>query len=335
MRHRVTRRRFLRIAAATASCGGISLLTSSAPYAAEPVPATWRGLAMGNLASIEIRHPDGDRANRLIGIARAEIERLESIMSLYRPESALSVLNRDGILRDPPLDLVNVLAEARRFGAVTNGAFDVTVQPLWTAYAGYFGDPACDPRGPAPDLIRRAAERVDYRALEIEPSVVGLNRPGMQVTLNGIAQGYITDRITDLLRNEGLDHVLVDLGEIRALGSRDSSRAWQVGIENPQDRQDVLAEIPLQDRALATSGSYGFKFDAAGRFHHIFDPRSGSCPQLHASVTVITRDATSADALATACNLLAPAEIAAVLTAAGADRALLVEPDGAQRWINA
>jgi thiamine biosynthesis lipoprotein len=289
---------------------------------------------MGNLASIEIRHLDKDRANRLLETARTEIERLESILSLYQPDSALSALNRDGILRDPPLDLVNVLAKAWRFGAITNGVFDVTVQPLWKAYASYFGNPACDPRGPASDVIRRAVERVDYRALEIEPSVVGLNRPAMQVTLNGIAQGYITDCITELLRNEGLDHVLVDLGEIRALGSRDRLHPWQIGVENP-DRQAVLAEVALQDRALATSGSYGFRFDAAGRFHHIFDPRNGSCPQLHASVTVIARDATTADALATACNLLTAEEIASFLTVAGADGALLIEPDGTQRWINA
>jgi FAD:protein FMN transferase len=335
MGNRVTRRRFLRIAAATASCGGASLLASSMPRAAEPAPAVWRGIAMGNLASIEIRHLERDRANRLLETARAEIERLEAIMSLYRPDSDLSRFNRDGALRDSPLDLVNVLAEARRFGAITNGAFDVTVQPLWQAYASYFGNPGCDPHGPGSDAIRRAVERVDYRALEIDPDAVGLGRPGMQVTLNGIAQGYITDRITELLRNEGLEHVLVDLGEIRALGTRDEVRRWQVGIENPQDRQAIVAEVPLLDRALATSGGYGFKFDAAGRFHHIFDPRTGSCPQRYASVTVIARDATTADALATACNLLTPKEIAAVLRAAGADRALLVEPNGTKRWINA
>ena len=331
---RMTRRRFLRITAATASCGAASLLVSGAPNATEPA-AIWRGVAMGNLASIEIRHSDKKKSNNLLQMALAEIERLESILSLYRPDSALSALNRDGILRDPPLDLVNVLGEARRFGAITNGAFDMTVQPLWQAYAAYFAKAGCDPRGPARDVIRSATARVDYRALEIEPDAVGLDRPGMQVTLNGIAQGYITDCITELLRNEGLDHVLVDLGEIRALGTRDEMRRWQVGIENPQDRKAIVAEVPLLDRALATSGSYGFRFDAAGRFHHIFDPRTGTCPQRYASVSVIARDATTADALATACNLLAPEEIAAVLTAAGADRALLIEPNGTKRWINA
>jgi thiamine biosynthesis lipoprotein len=331
----MARRRFLRIAAATASCGAASLLVSGAPNAAEPAPAIWRGVAMGNLASIEIRHSDREKANRLLDIALAEVERLESIMTLYRPDSALSALNRGGILRDPPLDLVNVLGEARRFGALTNGAFDVTVQPLWQAYASYFGQAGCDPHGPAADVIHAAAARVDYRALQIEPSVVGLDRPGMQVTLNGIAQGYITDRITELLRNEGLQHVLVDLGEIRALGARDPNRPWLVGIENPQDRQRILSEVPLQDRALATSGSYGFKFDATGRFHHIFDPRTGSCPRSYASVTVVAPDATTADALATACNLLTPAEIVIALRAAGAERALLVDANGGQRWIDA
>lgn len=329
----LTRRRFLRISAAAASCGAASLLVSGAPTAAERAPAVWRGLAMGNLVSIEIRHSDPEKANKLLEMARAEIERLESIMSLYRPDSALSAFNRDGVLRDPPLDFVNVLAEARRFGALTNGAFDVTVQPLWQAYAAYFGKAGCDPRGPDRDMIRRVAEHVDYRALEIEPTAIGLSRSGMAVTLNGIAQGYITDRITELLRNEGLQHVLVDLGEIRALGSRDATRPWQVGIENPLGPRAILAEVTLDNRALATSGSYGFRFDVAGRFHHIFDPRSGSCPQRYASVTVIAPDATTADALATASNLLAPEEIASVLEVAGADRALLVGFDGNARWI--
>jgi thiamine biosynthesis lipoprotein len=327
----MNRRRFMRIAAASASCGAASFAT---PLAwADPAPVEWCGLAMGNLASIEIRHTDAARANRLLDSAKAEIARLESIMSLYRPESALSVLNRDRMLREPPLDLVRVLSEAQRFGALTGGMFDVSVQPLWKLYADHFSRQGSDPAGPKPDLVARAAERVDYRALEIEPTIIGLGRPGMQVTLNGIAQGYITDRIVELLRNEGLDHVLVDLGEIRAIGGRDGRQPWRAGIEGPLNTKAELAGLPLRDNALATSGGYGFQFDSGGRFHHIFDPATGSCPHRYASVSVVAPDATTADALATAGNLMSPDVFTAALRAAGAERALVVGRDGAQRWL--
>lgn len=333
MNQRMNRRRFLRITAVTASCGLAGLTGQALRAAAGPAPAIWRGLALGNLASIEILHADPVKAAHLLDLARLEIERLQSIMSLYRPDSALSLLNRDGVLRDPPLDLVRVLAEARNLGEITGGAFDVTVQPLWRIYADHFASGHADPAGPSTDLVRRAMDHVGYRALEIEPASVGLNRAGMAVTLNGIAQGYITDRIAELLRDGGLEHVLVDLGEIRALGSRDVGSPWRAAIEDPSVGKASLADVALTDQALSTSGSYGFRFDPAGRFHHIFDPRSGSCPQLYASVSVLAPSATLADALATASNLLPPDAIAAALKAAGADRALVAEAGTAPRWI--
>ena len=87
---------------------------------------------------MQIHHPDPAAADRLIAASLAEVERLERIMSLYRPDSALSRLNRDGSLENPPFDLVRVLSESRRYSAISGGAFDVTVQPLWDLYAGTF-----------------------------------------------------------------------------------------------------------------------------------------------------------------------------------------------------
>lgn len=330
----LSRRRFIRIAATAATLAASGWASARTFAAADLAPLSWRGLVLGNLASIEIRHTDPVKAARLLDLARGEIARLEAVMSLYRPDSALSLLNGAGVLRDPPFDLVQVLSDARRFGAISAGAFDITVQPLWRVYADHFMADGADPVGPAPDTVRRATEHVDYRALEIEPSVVGLRRPAMAVTLNGIAQGYITDRIADLLRNEGLDHLLVDLGEIRAVGGRDNAAPWRVGVENP-DRNGLAAEVPLVGQALSTSGSYGFRFDAGGRFHHIFDPRSGACPQRYASVTVVADRSTVADALATACNLTPEPDIPALLRAAGASRAFVVRLDGSSAWIDA
>lgn len=327
MRSRVNRRRFIRIAAAAASCG-----LARATFAVEPAAATWRGIALGSLASIEIRHADPARAQTLLAAAIEELERLESILSLYRPQSSLSRLNRDGILRDPPFDLVRVLDQARRFGDLSDGCFDVTVQPLWNLYAAHFTQPDADPHGPAAELIQAAAARVDYRAIEVDPDLVRFAQSGMQVTLNGIAQGYITDRIADLLRGGGLDHVLVDLGEVYALGDRDSRQPWTVGIEDPLNREALLADLPLADAALATSGGYGFCFDPAGRFHHIFDPATGACPQRYASVSVVAGNATAADALSTAANLMAPEAVERMLRRAGALRALVLDAAGRQRW---
>jgi FAD:protein FMN transferase len=328
----LSRRRFIRIAASAASLGAVASARSTA--AGEPAPLVWRGLVLGNLASIEVRHSDERVARRLIEHAQGEIARLESVMSLYRPDSALSALNDKGVLRDPPLDLVQVLGQARRIGEMTAGAFDVTVQPLWKVYADHFTTGTGNPAGPGPDAVRRAVERVSYRALEIEPSIVGLRRRGMALTLNGIAQGYITDRIAELLKNEGLQNLLVDLGEIRGLGTRDGLAPWRAGIENAR-RNGPVAEIPLANQALSTSGSYGFRFDPAGRFHHIFDPRSGDCPQLYASVSVLAPNATTSDALATACNLMPLHAIRGLLRAGGATMALIIMPDGAVTRIEA
>jgi thiamine biosynthesis lipoprotein len=331
MRSRVNRRRFLRIVAATASSSFAAV--GAHAFAAEPAGAVWRGIAMGSLASIEIRHADPARSNALLVMAIEELQRLEAIFSIYRPQSTLSALNRDGILRDPPFDLVRLLTEARRFGRLSEGRFDVTVQPLWTLYADHFTKPGCDPNGPAADLVRRATALVDYRAIAIEPDQIRFERAGMQVTLNGIAQGYVTDRISDLFRREGLEHVLVDLGEIYAIGARDGTDPWVAGIENPLNRDSILADVPLVDRAMATSGGYGFKFDPAGHFHHIFDPATGTCPHRYASVSVVAGNATAADALATAATLMPPDALERLLRDAGAERALIVDAEGRKRWL--
>jgi FAD:protein FMN transferase len=325
------RRRFLRISAATAGCAALSSLAS----ADQPAAVRWRGMVFGNLASIELRHADPAHIRRTMAQATAEMARLESVMSLYRPESALSELNRRGYLDAAPADLVQVLSQAQAIGALSGGAFDVTVQPLWQVYASHFSQPGADPRGPRTDLVHRAAERVDYREIEIEPAAIRLRRPGMALTLNGIAQGYITDRIVDLLKNEGFENALADLGETRVLGRAAQGRPWHAAIKSPLDDSAVASEIEIAGGALATSGSYGFRFDAAGKFHHLFDPHTGGCPSRYASVSVLAPDAATADALATACNLLAPDAIAAALKASGAYRALLIDRDGAQRWIAA
>lgn len=125
----------------------------------------------------------------------------------------------------------------------------------------------------------------------------------MALSFNGIAQGYITDRITDMLRNAGLEQALVDLGEIRALDTT-RRRTWQAGIRNPGDETAVLLNIELQNQALATSGGYGTHMDESGRFTHLFNPHTGSSSPRCRSVSVTAADAAVADALSTAFSVM-------------------------------
>jgi len=284
---------------------------------------------MGTLTRIEIRDADRARAERILAVAADEVARLEGVFTLYRADSALARLNRDGRLDDPPLDLVRLLAESRGFSEVTGGAFDVTVQPIWQAYAAHFFTADADPAGPPASVIRRATDLVDYRAVEAEPDAIRLAHPGMGLTLNGIAPGYMTDRIVELLKNEGMENALVDLGEIRAIGAHTALEPWRAGVRDPLDTERVAMELPLAaDQALATSGGYGFRFDAAGSFNHIFDPRTGACSHDYASVSVLAPTATAADALATAFCLMSPDTVKAALGAAGAARAAIILPTG-------
>lgn len=327
----LSRRRMLLVTGAACAAP----FPASRAFAAEAagLPAyAWRGAALGVTGRITIFHPNPRRARAVVGHCVAELRRLERIFSLYDAGSELCRLNRDGRLARASLDMRLLLAEARRLGAITDGAFDVTVQPLWRLYAAHFRSPGADPAGPAPAAVAAARRRVDYRRIDVSGTSVGFLAPGMAVTTNGIAQGYIDDRIGDILRNEGIGRALIDIGEISGLGTGGDGPGWRVGIGLP-GRNGPAAEIALEDGALATSRGAATAFDASGRHHHLFDPATGASAGRHRQVTVVAPRAALADALATALAVLPAEKAASVLAKAGAGRALIVPHHGAPRWV--
>lgn len=302
------RRRILAIAA---FASGVPLSGRAAGTAAPPV--TWTGEVLGTVGSIALRHPDRAAAERIIARAVAELRRLEALFSLYRPDSLLVELNRRGVLLAPPPEMRGLLDAALRVAALTGGAFDPTVQPLWDLYRAHFSRAGADSAGPPAADLAEALGRVGHRHLRVGPDAVILARRGMAVTLNGIAQGFITDRVVALLRAEGIVHTLVDLGEARALGRPSADRPWRVALEDPAAPDRPWKTIDLVDRALASSGDEGFVFDPAGRFTHLLDPGSGRSPRRYRAVSVLGPDATTADALSTAFALMPMEAIAATL----------------------
>ncbi|PZR87199.1 MAG: thiamine biosynthesis protein ApbE [Stutzerimonas stutzeri] len=321
----LSRRCFIGISAAAA---GLNLLPLGCQAKAQAELVTWQGQAMGAVASLQIHHHDRAAAQTLIERSLAEMRRLERVLSLHRDDSALSLLNRQGTLVAPPPELVTLLADCRRYFELTNGSFDPTVQALWVVYRDHFSRPDADPEGPPAPALRAALARVGFEQVSFNADRIMLPHRGMALTLNGIAQGFVTDCVVNLLRREGIESSLVDMGENRALGARPDGTPWRIGIADPDQPDRLGATLDVVDQAVATSGAYGFRFESTGRFNHLFDPRTGACAHLHRSVSVTMPTATAADALSTAFSLLAPADIERALHRLGEGQVRIVTASG-------
>ncbi|NBB47033.1 FAD:protein FMN transferase [Rhizobium sp. CRIBSB] len=279
----ITRRRLIVISAALA-------LLPSAGRASRHASKIWTGQALGARASIRVDHPDSAAiAARVV----TEIERLENILSLYRPESALARLNRNGYLVDPPFELLECLSIAGAVNHFSGGRFDPTVQPLWAVWA----EAAARSGSPDMQAITRAISLVGWEKVEIDPARISL-RPGMALTLNGIGQGYVADRVAALLEAEDLMDILIETGEFRALGGMPNGADWPIHLQ-------AGGLVGLRQRALATSSPLGTTFDAAGRLGHILNPLSGKpVSTMWRAVSISAPAAAVADALSTASCLL-------------------------------
>lgn len=306
---RPDRRRLLRILGAAvalpAAVLGLRGLVPAAP------PAVWRGQALGAVAGLTLWHPDPDRARRALVWVQAEIARLEQLFSLHRPGSQIARLNAFGRLDRPAPDLLRVIDIARQVAQASGGAFDPTVQPLWLARAQAPGDARA---------IAAGRRLVDHTALTAGPRAVRLGRPGMALTLDGIAQGWITDRIADLLRDAGFDHAMVQLGETRALGGQPDGTPFDVHLVDPAAPWRSDRVLPLADAALAVSGGY------TGAT--VIDPATGQGADALRDVAVLAPRAVWADALSTAILVAGEAAAPSLLAMVPGARALVTRPDG-------
>ncbi|MBL8670674.1 MAG: FAD:protein FMN transferase, partial [Alphaproteobacteria bacterium] len=325
-RRTITRRRALALTAVAAGAAAAGALRGR-----RPLPAwEWRGAAMGAPATIVLHAESRAAAAAAIAACRSEIERLELEFSLARPDSALARLNRDGRLPVPSLDMRDLLATSLRLAEASGGAFDPTVQALWSAYAAHFAADPLSSAGPGRADVERAVARTGWRRVSIGADGIAME-PGTALTLNGIAQGYVTERVAAMLRAEGWTHVLVDLGEVRALGVRPDGQGWRVGVRPAPDGSAAVEAVSLADRALAVSAGSATPFDRTGKHHHIIDPRTGGCAGHWAQVVVRAPSATWADGLSTALSVAPVRSVPSLLALAGDATAWLVDRQG-RRW---
>lgn len=296
------RRRFIQImATATAGFNVQQLL------AADLKPVHWNGYALGAEGRFTLYTHQARQTKRILKICFQEIQRLESIFSLYQKQSEIRQLNANGVLLKPDTTWLPLLSKAAGAHEMTSGAFDPTIQNLWKLYARHYKKHPLSQSGPSAFELQKARESSGWQSLVWDKNEIRLHN-NAQLSLNGIAQGFITDHITEILKNEGFKNVLVELGETRALGPHPSGRPWHLGIQKTLLNNELYRSAKLVDRALATSSPYGTTFGIDGA-HHLIDPRSGKPASEWGSISVLAPTAAEADALSTGLCFATAAEI--------------------------
>ncbi len=258
------------------------------------------GHALGTNVTITVFHDEANLAEKAMAHAFQAIEQVEQLMSIYRPTSQLSQLNRDGHLDSPHPDLLRLLETANRLSLHSKGAFDVTIQPLWKLYY----EASQRNASPKKQDIETTLKKVDWRQLEISPHAITLHHPEAAITLNGIAQGHAADAACQALKSHGIHSALLDTGEIGTLGTHVQKNEWTIGIKHPRKPEEFLGLAALKGRCLATSGDYETRFNDDYQSHHLLDPRTGRSPEELSSVSVVAPTAMQADALSTAVFLM-------------------------------
>lgn len=250
-------------------------------------------LGFGTHLRLQVAHQDLALGQLALDTAVADIRHVEAQMSLFNPNSALSQLNRQGFLMQPHADLLKILTTSKAISEKSHGAFDVTVQPLWSAFSNAQAVGSL----PTPDAVAAARRHTGWQFVELSPQRIRFARPHMAITLNGIAQGFAADLVKTHWRAMGVEHALINTGEWAALGKPQTHGDWQLGIADPRDALKILKNIALNGRCVASSADSQTFFSPDLAHHHIFDPHTGYSPTEIASVTVAADTCTLADAL--------------------------------------
>ena len=290
----VTRRRILSIIAGT----GLVAVTGSAGAGRAGANTTfkWQGTALGADASMIFTGVHQDTARRGLQIVLDEIARLENIFSLYRRDSEIRRLNATGALQSASMEMRQLLGLSEKISRASNGLFDPSVQVTLEVVARWIEAHPFETRVPA-SLIKQASTLIDFRKIKTDSFGIQL-APRQKITLNGIAQGFIADKVADLLRANGFENVLVNTGEHRALGTRPDGTPFVAQLAHSQNR------VELANMSLAVSAPAQVRMTAGKNpFTHLIDPATGLNRHYWRQVAVRHQSAAIADGLSTAlCN---------------------------------
>jgi thiamine biosynthesis lipoprotein len=284
---------------------------------------------MGTLVTFTTINSSRERAEEAVGRAFEEIDRLIGLLSRHDESAALASLNREGLLKDVPAELEEVVSSAIHFHSISKGSFDISVKPLVDLLES--GEGGAGGGIPAPEDLKEALELTGMDHLSVSREVIRFAREGMGLTLDGIAKGFIVDRAAGVLKSNEIGSYLINAGgDIRTAGKREDRKPWTVAVQDPAKSGDYPDVIHLSNRSVATSGGYEIYFDPNMEVHHIVNSMTGASPDLNLSVSVVAPTTLAADALATALFLISPQEGVKLIESLPGCEALIVDRTGSR-----
>ena len=246
----------------------------------------------------------GPHREAALSKAQAEIQRLDDALSIGNPDSEIARLNALGTAQLSQ-DVFSLFYRAMELSRDTQGLFDATVYPLvslWGFYSKDYHVPTEEERLSA--MARIGSDRVSY---DPGSRTVTLAE-GQRIDLGGIGKGFASQRVAELMKEEGVTSAMLSLGgNIQCLGSKPDGSPWNIGIRDPwSDSGALYCAVKVRDKAVITSGGYERYFEMDGKTYlHILDPRTGYPAQSGlSSVSIITSDGTLGDGLSTALYIM-------------------------------
>ena len=258
--------------------------------------------AMGTVFSVIAYGASSVTLEKAVLKAFQEVDRLNSAMSHYKPESELCAINReawrDEVVVTP--ELFKLIEESLRYSVETTGAFDITIGPLMKSW-GFFRGWG---RLPSSTELAQVLQRIGYRHIKLDAAsrTISFDKPGIELDLGAIGKGHAVDRAVEVLRGEGITQALVSSGtsSIYALGSPPGEQGWKISVCHPYDRRKKVCSLRLQDLSISVSGDYEQFFQLDGKIYaHIMDPCTGMPAEGILMTAVISSSASESDALST------------------------------------
>lgn len=256
---------------------------------------------MDTFSEISLYSSDRSHALNAMKEAFREMERIEKIFSKFDEKSEVSKINRLAGKEEiiVSLELFKIIERSIYYSKISGGSFDITVASLIDVWD------IARKNNSIPDLetIEKALKHVGYKNIVLDEKKQSIRflDSATKIDLGGIAKGYAVDRAKEILLSYGIENVLINIGgNIFTLGSPSGKKSWQIGIQHPRNKNDIIYRLDLKDRAISTSGDYERFFIVDGkRFSHIIDPVSGRPSEGIMSVTVVSDSAERSDALST------------------------------------